>query len=34
MKSIITRLDLPKAKLIYQAIPANLTLGLVSHAAE
>jgi hypothetical protein len=27
-------LDLPKPKLIDQAVPANLTLGLVSHAAE
>jgi hypothetical protein len=27
-------LNLPKPKLIDEAVPANLTLGLVSHAAE
>lgn len=31
---IMNNLDLPKPKLIDQAVPANLTLGLVSHAAE
>jgi sulfur dioxygenase len=32
--SIMDNLNLPKPKLIDKAVPANLTLGLVSHAAE
>jgi len=32
--TIMDNLNLPKPKLIDEAVPANLTLGLVSHAAE
>jgi len=32
--TIMNNLNLPKPKLIDEAVPANLTLGLVSHAAE
>jgi sulfur dioxygenase len=32
--NIMDNLNLPKPKLIDEAVPANLTLGLVSHAAE
>ena len=31
---IMDNLNLPKPKLIDQAVPANLSLGMVSHAAE
>jgi sulfur dioxygenase len=32
--AIMDNLNLPKPKLIDQAVPANLSLGMVSHAAE